>query len=302
MKSAGKIQNIQGMNTKAIALIFCASVSAAFLNAQAQEPTFQSETDRLSYAVGMNFANMLKAQQMPVDADWVCRGIRESMENNGVRLSENEALGIISKFRMEAAAKRRELTLAQIRTNKAISETFLATNKNNPGIITLPDGLQYRVLREGSGEPPKREDIVKLNYRGTLLDGREFENSTNFMGAKPKAFAVNALIPGWTEALMKMKPGAKWELFIPPNLAYQDFGNGQNIGPEETLHLVVELVSVEKPLESESMSSDIVKVPSLDQMQKGAKVETIKAGDVEKMEREYQEAQKKAQPTNPPAH
>ena len=175
--------------------------------------------------------------------------------------------------------------MALVRKNTAEGNTFLTTNKNNPGVITLPDGLQYKVIKDGDGVSPKREDIVRVNYRGTLLNGQEFDSSTRL--GQPASFAVNGLIAGWTEALMMMKPGAKWELFIPPNLAYGDYGNGQLIGPQATLHFEVELVSItaSSPIVTPT-ASDVIRVPSFEEMQKGAKIETIKAEDVEKMQKQ----------------
>jgi FKBP-type peptidyl-prolyl cis-trans isomerase FklB len=145
------------------------------------------------------------------------------------------------------------------------------------------------VLTDGFGDSPKAEDIVTVNYRGTLLDGTEFDNSNK--RGQPAKFRVNGVIAGWTEALQKMKPGSKWQLFVPSNLAYGENGN-QNIAPHATLLFDLELVSAEAPPPppppAAPLTSDIIKVPSLEEMKKGAKIETIKAEDVEKIQKQQQ--------------
>ena len=276
--------------------MICAPIAAALaLSARAEEPAFQGDKDRLSYAVGMNMATMLKVQKLPIDPEWVARGLKDALADNNLRLSDEEARGLVMKLRQEMAAKRRAEWLAVSRQNQTDGEAFLATNKNNPGIITLPNGLQYRVLKEGSGEPPRREDIVKIHYRGMMLNGKEFDNSAK-LGGQPAIHPVNGVIHGWTEALVMMKPGAKWELFVPPSLAYRDYGDGSQVGPEQTLHYELELISVVKPPAApKPMTSDVIMVPSFEEIQKGAKVETIKAEDVEKLEQQYRESQAKEQ-------
>ncbi|MEK7781252.1 MAG: FKBP-type peptidyl-prolyl cis-trans isomerase, partial [Verrucomicrobiota bacterium] len=173
--------------------------------------------------------------------------------------------------------------------NKAEGEAFLAANKSKPGVKVFPSGLQYKVLAEGSGESPKPEDTCIVKYRGTLIDGTEFDNSEKAPGGTA-SFPANRVIPGWTEALTNMKPGAKWQLFVPSNLAYGEMGKGGNIAPNTVLLFDVELVSFTAapppPPPAAPLTSDIIKVPSLDEMKKGAKIETIKAEDVEKLQKE----------------
>ena len=123
-------------------------------------------------------------------------------------------------------------------------EKFLTENKKQKGVVTLPSGLQYKIVKEGSGESPKATDTVTTNYRGKLIDGTEFDSS--YTRGEPARFAVNAVIPGWTEALQLMKPGAQWVLYIPPKLAYGENGVGNLIGPNATLVFDVDLLSVDK--------------------------------------------------------
>ncbi|MDW8310163.1 MAG: FKBP-type peptidyl-prolyl cis-trans isomerase, partial [Verrucomicrobiales bacterium] len=163
-----------------------------------------------------------------------------------------------------------------------------------PGIVTLPSGLQYTILADGDGPSPGPEDLVTVHYRGTLLDGTEFDRSpTN----KPVEFAVNAVIRGWSEALTRMKAGSKWKLFIPPQLGYGERGAPPKIGPNAALIFDVELVSFRtpppptNPPPAPPITSDIIKVPSLEEMKKGAKIEVIKAEDVEKLQKQQQQEQ-----------
>ena len=163
--------------------------------------------------------------------------------------------------------------------NKAEGEAFLATNKTSPGVITLPDGLQYLVITNGSGSLPGSNDVVTVNYRGTLLDGSEFDSS--YKRGQPAQFPVGNVIHGWTEALQLMSVGSKWKLFIPGELAYGEQGR-PGIPPNSLLVFDVELLAANQPKPPAPITSDIVKVPSLDEMKKGAKIEVIKPEEAEK--------------------
>jgi FKBP-type peptidyl-prolyl cis-trans isomerase FklB len=176
--------------------------------------------------------------------------------------------------------------------NKKEGEAFLAENKKKEGVktqaVTLQDGataeLQYKVITAGTGDIPKSNDTVTVNYRGTLVNGKEFDSSAKHGG--PAKFQVNRVVRGWTEALQLMKTGSKWELYIPSALAYGDNGSGPMIEPGSTLVFEVELVGIEAPAPppppAQPLTSDIIKVPSAEELKKGAKVEVIKAEDVEK--------------------
>jgi len=176
--------------------------------------------------------------------------------------------------------------------NKAEGETFLAENKKKPGVQTLevplPDGksaeMQYKVITEGKGEIPKSNDTVSVNYRGTLINGKEFDSS--YKRGQPAKFMVTRVIKGWTAALEAMKVGSKWELYIPSSLGYGDTGN-PSIEPGATLLFEVELLAIEPPPPAappaQPLTSDIIKVPSAEELKKGAKIEVIKAEDAAKL-------------------
>ena len=197
----------------------------------------------------------------------------------------------------EIRAKQEEKRKQQGEKNKEEGEKFLAENETKEGVKTLPSGLQYKILSEGSGESPKAGDIATVNYRGTLIDGTEFDSS--YKRGQPSTFSVTGVIKGWTEALELMKPGAKWQLFIPSELAYGERGSGQMIGPNATLIFDVELVSFKpptppaaaNPAPAQPVTSDIIKVPSKEELEKGAKIEVIKAADLEKLQKEQKEKQ-----------
>jgi FKBP-type peptidyl-prolyl cis-trans isomerase FklB len=145
-------------------------------------------------------------------------------------------------FQKEMMAKMTENSKKAGEKNKKEGEVFLAENKKKPGIITLPSGMQYKIMREGTGKSPKSTDTVTTHYRGTTLDGKEFDSS--YKRNEPASFPLNRVIAGWTEALQLMKVGSKWQLFIPSNLAYGENGAGQDIGPDATLIFEVELLAV----------------------------------------------------------
>ena len=161
-----------------------------------------------------------------------------------VLLTEQEIREITTAFQKEMMAKQEELNKKLGEKNKKEGEVFLAENKKKEGVKTLPSGLQYKVIKAGTGKKPKLTDTVTTNYRGTLIDGTEFDSS--YRRGQPASFPVNGVIPGWTEALQLMEEGAKWQLFVPPNLAYGDRGAGRQIGPNATLIFEVELISIQE--------------------------------------------------------
>jgi FKBP-type peptidyl-prolyl cis-trans isomerase FklB len=159
-------------------------------------------------------------------------------------LTDQEARETMTVFQKEMMAKQEVLAKKLGEKNKKEGEAFLAENKKKEGVKTLPSGLQYRVIKEGTGRKPKATDKVLTHYRGTLIDGTEFDSS--YKRGTPTSFKVNEIIPGWTEALQLMKEGAKWQLFIPSNLAYAERGAGRDIGPNATLIFEVELISIQE--------------------------------------------------------
>ncbi|MFN2507402.1 MAG: FKBP-type peptidyl-prolyl cis-trans isomerase [Chthoniobacterales bacterium] len=226
---------------KALCIFFAAVLvaSAAFSQEKGQ---LKDEKDKVSYSIGLDIGNTFKKQGMDINPDVLLAGMRDALTGKQPLLTEEqmkETLTAYSKSMMEKqAAKTKEAGAA----NAAAGEKFLAENKTKEGVKTTPSGLQYKVIKEGSGEPPKATDTVETHYKGTLLNGTEFDSS--YKRNEPASFPVNRVIKGWTEALQMMKPGSKYQLFIPSNLAYGERGAGQAIGPNETLIFEVELLNV----------------------------------------------------------
>lgn len=194
--------------------------------------------------MGMNLGIGLHKQGLTLDPALVARGLRDSMNGGKTAMTEDEAHSALQQFQTEVRAKMQATAQAQGATNRKTGEEFLQANKNKPGVITLPSGLEYKILKEGDGPKPTASDTVTCNYRGTLIDGKEFDSS--YKRGKPASFPVGGVIKGWTEALQLMPVGSTWELFIPADLAYGDRGAGPDIGPGDTLIFQVELLSIDK--------------------------------------------------------
>ncbi|HZR46531.1 MAG TPA: FKBP-type peptidyl-prolyl cis-trans isomerase, partial [Candidatus Manganitrophaceae bacterium] len=195
----------------------------------ADSSVLKTQKDKVSYSIGLDMGRTLKSQAMEVDPEMVARGLRDALSNKKPLMTEEE----IQKVMMEAQKQKRALTATESRAlgEKNLKEgaAFLAENKKKKGVVTLPSGLQYKIITEGNGKKPKATDTVTTHYRGTLIDGTEFDNS--YKRGRPERFPLNGVIPGWTEALQLMPAGSKWELFIPSDLAYGPRGSGSQIGP-----------------------------------------------------------------------
>ena len=178
----------------------------------------------------------------------------------------------------------------KLQKEKEAGAAFMAENKNKEGVVELPNGIQYQILKEAEGPKPSPNSMVKAHYRGALLDGKEFDSSAKH-GGQPSKLNVNRVIKGWTTALEMMKVGSKWELYIPSALGYGDMGN-PSIEPGSTLLFEVELVGIEPPPQpapaAQPLTSDIIKVPSAEELKKGAKIEVIKAEDAAKAAQQAQ--------------
>jgi len=221
-----------------LAIVFIMACAAC-----AEGPTpLASEKDRLSYSIGMDIGKNLKRQEIDIDPDLLARGFRDSFSGSKTLLSDEEATRILTTFQRDLTAKQQEKTREIAASAKKKGDEFLAKNKKKQGVRTTSSGLQYRVLRQGTGKSPKATDSVTVNYRGTLIDGKEFDSSFN--RGQPATFRVDGVIKGWTEALQLMKEGAKWELFLSPDLAYGERGAAPVIGPNEVLIFEVELIEV----------------------------------------------------------
>ena len=265
---------------------------------------FKDPKEKASYSIGANWGNSLKRQEVEVDLEATIKGLRDGLAGRSV-LTDQELREALNSLNQDIRAKMEEKRKHLGETNKQEGEKFLAENKTKPGVITLPSGLQYKVLAEGSGESPKSNDVVTANYRGTLIDGTEFDSSSK--SGQSLVRPANMLIKGWTEALQLMKPGAKWQLFIPPDLAYGERGSGAQIGPNAALIFEMELVSFKPPspapavAPAQPVTSDIIKVPSKEELEKGAKIQILKPEDVEreqKLEAEKKKKQEQAEKKN----
>jgi FKBP-type peptidyl-prolyl cis-trans isomerase FklB len=197
--------------------------------------TFQ---EKVSYIIGRDMATNLKKQGIDIEAASFTQGLKDVLEGKPSTLSQTEVQQTMMQLQQEMSQKQG----ASAEENQKEGEAFLAENKNKEGVKTLPSGMQYQVLQEGSGKSPSASDQVTTHYHGTLIDGTVFDSS--YDRNQPATFPVNGVIAGWTEALQLMKEGAKWRLFIPSNLAYGSQGAGDVIGPNATLIFDVELISV----------------------------------------------------------
>jgi FKBP-type peptidyl-prolyl cis-trans isomerase FklB len=214
----------------------------------ADSTVLKTQKDKVSYSIGLDIGTNFKQQAIEVDPDVLARGVKDAMSDAKPLLSEEEVQAVMSAFEQEMKEKTIALNKELGDKNIKEGEAFLAENKKKEGVVTLPSGLQYKVITAGTGKKPKATDTVTTQYRGTLIDGTEFDSS--YKRGQPATFPVTGVITGWTEALQLMPVGSKWQLFIPSNLAYGPRGAGHVIGPNATLVFEVELLSIEAPTKS----------------------------------------------------
>jgi FKBP-type peptidyl-prolyl cis-trans isomerase len=263
---------------------------------------FKDDKEKASYGVGFYFGNQLKSGNLTdLDLDVVSQAMKDVLTGREPKLNPQQAQEAIRSYQNAQLMKLAE-------KNRKAGEIFLAENRKKAGVkthvVTLSGEttaeLQYKVITEGTGPIPTSNDVVNVNYRGTLIDGKEFDSSAKH-GGKPAKFPVRGVVPGWTAALEMMPVGSKWEVYLPSALAYGDHPpRGSPIEPGSTLIFEMELVSIEPPqpppaapTSHEPLTSDIIKVPSAEELKKGAKIEVIKAEDVAK--------QLQQQTSSPPA-
>jgi FKBP-type peptidyl-prolyl cis-trans isomerase len=207
-----------------------------------------TQKEKASYAIGMSIGSGMRKDGVDVDPKLLQQGIMDALAGNKPLISEEEARTAIMNLQMELRGKQEAKMKEAGDSNQKEGDAFLAANKGKEGVVTLPSGLQYKVLTAGTGPKPAATDQVTVNYRGTLISGKEFDSS--YKRGQPATFPVSGVIKGWTEALQLMPVGSKWQLFIPPQLAYGARGAGADIGPNATLVFDVELLSIkgsEKP-------------------------------------------------------
>lgn len=202
-----------------------------------------TDKQKASYAIGMNWGTGLHRQKIDVDSAALIQGMKDALAGGKTLMTEEEARAALMKLQTEMQAQQQAKAKEEEVANKKQGEEFLAANKSKPGVVTLPSGLQYKILTPGTGPKPTASDSVVCNYRGTLIDGTEFDSS--FKRNEPATFPVSGVIKGWTEALQLMGVGSKWQLFVPADLAYGARGTpGGPIGPNSTLIFEVELLSI----------------------------------------------------------
>lgn len=205
--------------------------------------TLKTQKDKASYALGMNIGSGLRRQGIPVDAAIVSRGLRDAMAGGKTLMTEEEMKATLQQLSGDIHKAQEAKMHAAGEASRKESDAFLTANKAKPGVTALPDGLQYKVLKEGSGPKPTASDTVSVNYKGSLLNGTEFDSS--YKRGQPASFPVGGVIKGWMEALQLMPVGSKWELYIPADLAYGDNPPpGSGISPGSTLVFEVELLSI----------------------------------------------------------
>jgi FKBP-type peptidyl-prolyl cis-trans isomerase FklB len=201
-----------------------------------------TEKDKQSYAIGLNVGRSLHRDDVDVEPKFVLQGLQDAIANGKVQLTDDQVKTVMTALQTEVRQRMEAKRLAQVETNKKEGAAFLAANAKKEGVVTLPSGLQYKVLTPGTGPKPTATDSVVCNYRGTLLDNTEFDSS--YKRGKPATFPVTGVIKGWTEALQLMPVGSKWQIYIPADLAYGERGQGP-IGPNATLVFDLELLSIQ---------------------------------------------------------
>ncbi len=205
--------------------------------------TLTTQKEKLSYAIGMNIGKNLHRDGVDIDLNLLSQGMKDGLSGGQTLMTDQEAQAAVVELQNGLRKKQEQKMQQSGETNKKDGDAFLAANKTKPGVVTLPSGLQYKILTTGTGPKPTATDSVVCNYRGTLIDGTEFDSS--YKRGQPATFPVNGVIKGWTEALQLMPVGSKWQLFVPPDLAYGTRGAGNEIPPNSTLIFEVELQSIQ---------------------------------------------------------
>jgi FKBP-type peptidyl-prolyl cis-trans isomerase FklB len=204
---------------------------------------FTTQKEKLSYAIGMEMGKGVKSQGLDVDPTILVQGLNDALSGGNSKMSEAELRQVITGLQQEIRQKQRQAEESAAAENKSKGDAFLAENGKKDGVVTLSDGLQYKILTAGQGKKPVESDTVLCNYRGTFVDGTEFDSSKQ--AGKPVPFEVKNVIPGFREVLQLMPVGSKWQVFVPPTLAYGERGAGNVIGPNSTLIFEIELVSIQ---------------------------------------------------------
>lgn len=275
------------MKTIVLTAIFSVTVAVPLLGGNPK--VLKNDNSRTSYAMGMMLGQRWKASGVTnLNYGMVLRGLKDAMAGGPTLLTEQEMRNTLLQYEQDLAKEREAKGRELVGKNLKASETFLAKNKKQKGVVTLPDGLQYKVITDGSGPSPTADDTVTVSYEGTFIDGKKFDSSDKIQ------FRLGNIIRGWDEALTRMKVGSEWQLYIPPDLAYGANGHPPQVGPNSVLIFKVKLLAIEHPkpvTNPKPVTSDIIKVPSAEEMAKGAKVEIIKPDEVTNAQEQQSQSQ-----------
>ena len=234
--------------TSVLAVALCTGALAA-----RADVALKTDKDKIAYMIGHQIGSNFKRDGIDIDLSIMTAALKDAMAGGKSQLNPEETQKLMMDFQKELQAKAETKSKAEGEKNATAGKAFLAENGKKSDVKTTKSGLQYKMITDGKGDAPKATDTVSVNYKGMLLDGTEFDSS--YKRGKPATFAVGGVIKGWTEALQMMKPGSKYELWIPSDLAYAEHGAGEQIGPNSTLHFEVELLSVEKPKDPKSAAA-----------------------------------------------
>jgi FKBP-type peptidyl-prolyl cis-trans isomerase FklB len=226
---------------KLIVIAFVLSLFSGEIIAQ-KKRTPKTKKEKISYSIGVNLGKDLKRQGIALDQGLFAQGVKDGLGGSKTAMNDDDMQTTLIAFQQEMMTKMQEKQKVEGEKNSKEGEAFLSANKNKEGVVTLPSGLQYKVIKSGDGPKPTKDQTVKCHYRGTLVDGTEFDSS--YKRGEPTEFPVGGVIKGWTEALQLMPVGSKWQLFIPADLAYGSNGSGPTIGPNAVLIFDVELISI----------------------------------------------------------
>ena len=224
-----------------LAMAMCAVVALSGAAFAADSPELKGDREKISYSIGMGIGGDLRRGSFELDPDLLAKGLKDGYVGGKTLLTEDQVRETLTAFQKTLMEKQAEAMKKRAEKNKADGETFLAENAKKEGVKTLPSGLQYKEIKPGTGKSPKATDNVTVHYRGTLIDGTEFDSS--YKRGEPATVELPDMIPGWIEALPLMKEGAKWQLFVPSMLAYGERSRGPLIGPNTTLIFEIELIS-----------------------------------------------------------
>jgi FKBP-type peptidyl-prolyl cis-trans isomerase FklB len=227
---------------RVLSVVMAALVVVSLTSVAQKKAVLKTQKQKASYGIGMDIGKNFKVQFPDVDVDALVRGFKDALSGAKPAIPEAELASVMATFQQEMMKQRTEKQAELSAKNKKEGEAFLAENKKKEGVVTLADGLQYKVLKEGTGVKPTPKDTIECNYRGTLIGGKEFDSS--YKRGEPAKFVLGQVIPGWVEGLQLMSVGSKYEFYIPASLAYGERGMGPDIGPDATLIFEVELLGI----------------------------------------------------------